>query len=99
MSRANMILHATESAAYEGARVGIVPGATPEQVRAAAEGILRSVGISEFTIDVSPSVIKNDTPLIEVTVRVPFEKNTSIPASFINNATFKGVCILTREIP
>ena len=99
MSRANMILHATESAAYEGARVGIVPGATPEQVRAAAEGILRSVGISEFTIEVSPSVIKNDTPLIEVTVRVPFEKNTSIPARFVNNANFKGVCKLTREIP
>ena len=33
--RTSMILHATQSAAYEGARVGIVPGATPDKIEVA----------------------------------------------------------------
>lgn len=99
MSRANMILHATESAAYEGARVGILPGATKEKITLAASQILRTIGISDFEIEVSPAVIQRDTPDVEVTVRVPFAKNTSIPTMFIKNPTFRGVCSLTREIP
>ncbi len=72
MGRANMLAHATESAAYEAARVGIVPGAQPEQIRNAAEFVLASVGISDFTIVVSPSVITNQTTKVRVDISVPF---------------------------
>ena len=43
MGRANMLAHATESAAYEAARVGIVPGVTPDEISNAAEYVLASV--------------------------------------------------------
>ena len=99
MSRANMILHATESAAYEGARVGILPGATQEKITLATSQILRTMGISDFEVEVSPAVIQRDTPVVEVTVRVPFAKNTLIPTMFIKDPTFRGVCSLTRELP
>ncbi|MEL7499412.1 MAG: TadE/TadG family type IV pilus assembly protein [Planctomycetota bacterium] len=99
MARANMLLHATESAAYEGARVGIIPGATKEKITAAASQILHSVGISDFTVEVTPSTIERDTPVVEVTVKVPFSKNMALPAMFMKNPTFSGVCKLSREIP
>ena len=57
LARANMMLHSTESAAYEGARVGIIPGATPESVRESVGGILRSVSVSEFDVVIRPEVI------------------------------------------
>jgi Flp pilus assembly protein TadG len=34
LGHANMVLNATEAACYEGARVGIVPGATADECRA-----------------------------------------------------------------
>ena len=98
LARANMILHSTESAAYEGARVGIIPGATPEGVRAAVGRILASVGVTEFEVQVNPAVI---TPLdedIEVTVTVPVSDNLRIPVFFLQDPTFRGTCALKREL-
>ena len=99
LARANMILHATESAAYEGARVGIVPGATPETIEASASSILNSVGIKHFTVNVNPAVIDETTENIDVTILVPFGDNTSIPSLFMEDPTFRGHCQLSREIP
>jgi len=94
-----MILHATQSAAYEGARVGIVPGATPERIEAAAGFVLRTMGVSEFTIETIPAVIEKDTEQIEVIVRVPVSANLNAPQLFIDDPTFKGTCTLSREVP
>ena len=98
MGRANMLVHATESAAYEAARVGIVPGATPDEIRNAAEFILASVGVRDFTIDVSPDVITNETERVRVDIAVPFETNNmNIPQMFVGDPTFRGSCELSRE--
>lgn len=96
-ARANMILHATESAAYEAARVGIVPGAQEQEIRNAAKFILSSVGIKDFSIKVSPKNIKPDTRKVKVEVTVPFRANVPIPKAFIDDPRFKGVCELNRE--
>ena len=98
LAHANMLLHATESAAYEGARVGIIPGATEDKIRDAASGVLRTVGISNFTLTVTPAVITTETEFVTVNIDVPFRGNTAIPAFFIQNPTFEGECILSREI-
>lgn len=98
LARANMMLHSTESAAYEGARVGIIPGATPEAVRASVGRILSSVGVRTFDIDISPDVITNTTEEIEVFVTVPFRENLAIPTLFIREPVFTGTCTLRREI-
>ncbi|MEQ1827094.1 MAG: TadE family protein, partial [Pirellula sp.] len=59
--RVAMIRHSVEHAMYEGARKGIVPGATPADVQSAAASILRTVGVTGARIDVSPNIIRNDT--------------------------------------
>lgn len=98
LARANMILHSTESAAYEGARTGIIPGATPEKVRESARVLLTAVGINNFTVNVDPQVIDETTEVVSVTVLVPFRENMSFPAFFMQDPTFRGNCQLSREI-
>lgn len=93
-----MILHSTESAAYEGARTGILPGATPEKIRESARVLLTAVGIHNFTVEVDPPAFDERTENVSVTVLVPFRENMSFPAFFMNNPTFRGKCQLSREI-
>jgi Flp pilus assembly protein TadG len=98
MAHANMLIHSTESAAYEGARVGIIPGASPEKIKSAAGSVLRAVGINNFTVKVTPDVIRNDTKEVTVEIAVPFKTNTSIPAMYMQDPTFRGSCTLSREV-
>ena len=98
LARANMILHSTESAAYEGARTGILPGATPEKIRESARVLLTAVGINNFTVNVDPPTFDETTENVEVTVLVPFRENMSFPAFFMQDPTFQGKCQLSREI-
>ena len=99
LTRTSMILHATQSAAYEGARVGIVPGATPEQINDAAGFVLRTMGVSNFQIETIPAVIERDTEFVEVIVTVSVSENLSLPRLFVEDPTFTGTCVLSREIP
>lgn len=98
LARANMMLHATESAAYEGARVGIVPGANKAKIEDAVKFVLGSVGVQDFNVTVVPDVIQVDTATVEVTVEVPFRNNTSFSGFFVKDPTFRGTTLLTREI-
>ena len=97
LARANMMLHSTESAAYEGARVGIIPGATPESVRESVGSVLRTIAVTQFDVTIRPDVITNQTETIEVEVTVPFRENLAIPVFFIRDPTFVGTCTLRRE--
>ncbi len=98
LARANMMLHSTESAAYEGARVGIIPGATPQSVRDSVGHVLRSVGVTQFNVQITPPVLTNADEEIEVEVTVPFRENLAIPTFFIRDPVFTGTCTLRREL-
>jgi len=97
LSRANMIRHAVESAAYEGAREGILPGASEEKIRDSVAFVLGSVGVRDFDVDVTPDTIEFDTERIRVDVAIPFRGNTSIPRFFVGDPTFRASCELGRE--
>lgn len=92
-----MIQHGTESAAYEAARRGIVPGATQASIEDSARFVLSSIGISEFDVTIDPPVITNTTERVSVEVTVPFRANTNIPAFFLADPRFRAVCELGRE--
>lgn len=98
---ANMIKHATESAAYEGARVGILPGATQAGVQVSVDQILSSVGAEGATVQVLPQVIVqggDEVEVIEVVVSVPYARNAWIaPFVIQNDPTFTSSCVLRRE--
>jgi len=98
LAHANMILHSTESAAYEGARTGIIPGATPEKIETSVSQLLLAVGIKNFDVVVTPNVIDETTDKISVDVSVPVRENMSFPAFFMKDPTFRGRCELSREI-
>lgn len=99
LARTSMILHSAQSAAYEGARAGIIPGATQEKVEEAAGFVLRTMGVSNFELEMNPPVIERDTEQLEVIIRVPVNENLSIPRLFIEDPTFVGTCTLSREVP
>lgn len=98
IAHANMLLHATESAAYEAARVGIIPGAQKDKIESAAASILSTVGIRNFKVTVTPNVITNSTKKVKIEIAVPFRSNTIAPQFFVKDPTFRGQCELTREI-
>ena len=96
--RANMLHHVCESAAYEGARIGMVPGANPTKIRNAAQSVLNSVGVRDARIRIIPSVIDNSTPTVRVEIEIPMRTNTIVPVSFSRDAVFTGQCELSREL-
>ncbi len=97
VARANMIIHAAESAAYEAARTGIVPGTTQEQIEDSAAFVLRSVGVSNFTVNVTPGTIVNSTEKVKVKVTIPLRTNTVLTSLFVKDPVFVGECELKRE--
>ena len=96
-SRANMLKHTVNQAAYEGARCGIVPGASEDDVEAAAGQIMEAASAFEYTIDVDPSTITQTTEQVTVTVDAAMDDNSWLGAVFFSGQTFSGQCTLTRE--
>ncbi|MFG0261545.1 MAG: TadE/TadG family type IV pilus assembly protein [Novipirellula sp. JB048] len=90
-SRVNMIRNTAINAAYEGARKGIVPGATASECEQAATQLLGFVDISGGSAVVTPSTIQADTKSVTVTVTVPITSTNS----FIAPQYFMGKEIVT----
>ena len=98
MSRANLMKHAAESAAYEGARIGIIPGATEAEIREACDFVMTSVGVQTFTIDTRNTVSDADnSEFVTVEIQIPFQENFQLGTFFIEDPTFLGTCTLRRE--
>lgn len=98
LSRAYMIMHTVESSCYEGARVGIVPGATASEVEDSVNQVLATVGIQNADISVTPSNLDNITDTVAVTVEVDFEDNLLFSPLVLNDLEFTRTCELLREL-
>lgn len=97
LGRANLMRHGAEAAAYEGARVAILPGATSAEIRQAAEKVLLSVGATNFNLQVSPARILPTTRNVEVSITVPLDQNLTF-ATFVRGFRFTGKCQLSTEL-
>lgn len=75
ISRLLLLQNTVDAAAYEGARSGMVPGATVEQARASAEKLLVAARLKGGVIRVAPETITEETSLIVVGVEVPVASN------------------------
>lgn len=96
-ARANMLRNTVEMAAYEGARRGIVPGATAEDVRDAARFPLATIFVRNASIDVEPETITDSTRTVTVTVSVPLDGNFWGPAVFFRGKTVSNSLTMPRE--
>lgn len=96
-SRVNMIRQSVENAVYEGARRGIVPGATADNCRESAQVVLNSISASGVTINVTPSVITPDAEEVTVSVSVPVSSNSWVFPVFFADRTISSSMTLRRE--
>ena len=98
-SRLNVIKNSLENAAYEGCRVGILPGATGAKCQDAAREILNIVGTSDAIISVTPTTIQVDTPQVTVDVSLTLKTiHGFIFTQFIVGRQLQASCTLQREI-
>jgi Flp pilus assembly protein TadG len=98
LASANMLRHACESAAYEGARVGIVPGVTEAKIENAVGFVMGSVGASKYDVTVTPQKIDSNTKKVTVEVEAELRENSIMSHLFIGNLRLRGSCELTREV-
>jgi Flp pilus assembly protein TadG len=95
--RVNMIRHSVEHALYEGGRIGILPGATSDEVQTASRRILATIGITNATIDVTPSTIVRDTATVSVRIRLPLDRGLFAPAFFFVGKSLDRTLTMQRE--
>ncbi len=89
--------HSVDQAAYEGARVGIIPGATPEKVEQVARRILNATGIRGASIQVTPNRFDDQTAVVNVKIRCNYADNTWIGPMFLGNAIIESNLTLDHE--
>lgn len=95
--RVSMMRHTVEHALYEGARQGIVPGATSGEVQAKAQSVMRTIGVRSATIDVTPRAITSSTPEVTVRIRMPLDQNLFAPAYFFRGRALDRTIVMQRE--
>ena len=89
--------HSIEQAAYEAARVGIVPGKTSVQVIAKATQILNATGVRNATITVTPTVFTTSTATVTVSIRCKYSDNSWLKPIFLGNSDMVSAITLDHE--
>ncbi len=99
LGHANMAFNAVEAACYEGARMGIVPGASAAECQASAQRILDLSNIRGSTVTVTPANLNTNSNDIRLQITVPYTSTAIIPPTFTRLLTINRQCTLTREKP
>lgn len=96
-SRVAMIRGTVDNAIYEGARVGITPGATAEDVEKKVRDILGFSLVKVADVSIQPNPILSDSRTVHVKVDVPLDKNTFSPAKFFSGKSIVRSMQMKRE--
>ncbi len=97
LSRVNMLIHTVESSLLQGARRGIIPGATAAQCRQAAQDVLDIGRVRTSTITVTPATITDSTTSVTISVSVPLSSNGYQASSLFLGKTISRTATLNRE--
>ena len=97
-ARVNMIRNTAVNAAYEGARQGIVPGATADECEDTANELFDVVRISGATVVATPNPILPSSDSVTVTVTIPITADNSFftPQLYMGSSIVSSVT-LPRE--
>jgi hypothetical protein len=95
LGHANKVYHSAEAAAYEGARKGIVPGATAAEC--ISDDMLRLCRVRGATVTVTPNNLTPADPSVTVRVEVPYRNNSIVVPFFTRNLVINRECKLSRE--
>ena len=89
--------HSVDQAAYEAARVGIIPGATPAEVEVTARRILNATGIRGATVAITPTTFTDQTATVNVKIECNYADNSWIGPVFLAGARIKSDLTLDHE--
>lgn len=89
--------HSVDQAAYEAARLGIVPGRTAEEVVARAHQILNATGVRNASVTVTPSVFSSSTSTVTVRVRCSYADSSWMRPVFLANTDIVSEITLDHE--
>lgn len=96
-ARAEMIRHTAATAAYEGARQGIVKGGSADDAKQTAQAILNAVAIKDADVKVTPKTITSKTTAVKVSVKIPLKENAWITPLFMKNLEIDTSMTLNRN--
>ncbi len=97
-SRVHTISDTCSNAAFEGARRGIVEGATATDCRNEAQAILNIVGIHDSTITVTPDPLTNQANRVTVRIDVSLDSNSWVLPKYFLGSTLTRTVTLAREV-
>jgi Flp pilus assembly protein TadG len=85
--------------AYEGARIGIMPGTDASAVQMQCEMLLNDRSITDYTITTSPSDLDSMEPgdLLTVTVEVDCVANSIVGGAFFQGKTISESVVMKAE--
>ncbi len=89
--------HSVDQAAYEAARIGIVPGQSPAQVIARARQILNATGIRSATVNVQPAAFDGNTETVTVSITAPYADSSWLRPVFLAATNLSATITLDHE--
>jgi Flp pilus assembly protein TadG len=95
-ARVEQIRHTVATAAYEGARQGIVEGGSADDALQTAERILGAVQVRDAEVVVTPSTITSETTAVQVSITVPMAGNAWVTAFFLDDIDIKSTVSLRK---
>ncbi len=98
-SRVSMLRHSADTAAYEGARVGVVVGAKKQAIVDAANALLTSAQLKKWTVSVFPETIQENTAFVRVQVDIPVAENSWVSPFLFTEHTVTSTVTLVTERP
>ena len=96
-SRVNVVRSSADNAAYEAARVAIIPGASAADATAEAERLLNIIGAQGATVTISPAVLALDTQQVTVEIDLPLSENALIIPRFVGERILQSRSTLRTE--
>lgn len=88
----HMVRHTMQNAVYEGARRGLVPKATDDQIRESAMKVLDAVGVKEPRVTVSQTESQ-----VTVDVVANFDQQSWLAPLFFLHKDLKSTMTLTKD--
>lgn len=96
-SRLKVIRHTMDNAAYEAARVGIVPGATADEALAEARRLLAIVGTRGAAVNINPAILGPDVQQVTISIQTPLDQNALVTPKFTGGQMLTSTATLKTE--
>lgn len=99
LSRLMLLQHSVDTAAYEGARNAMVPGASSHDAVVSSQQLLTAARLRSAVITVEPTTITESTSLVTVRIELPVAENAWITPFWFKSGTVVSEVTLITERP